>query len=1409
MSHPLEQRIGLLRARLRRLLTLYGLSWVAAVLLGSLLVLGSIDYLLRFQDRGLRVMASGLLWAALGWTCYRCLIRALTLRLRDVDLAARLERRFPDLQDRLLSSVEFLRQAEDDPLAGSAALRRAVIAQTAAETEPLDFSKVLDTRPPLRAAMTVTAIGLVAAILVVLNPAASETAVARLINPFSSLAWPQRTHLVVRSPVSRIAKGQPFEVEVTAAADTKLPPEVRINYRFENADGTETEESEPMRPAGDVMLARRENVQRSFSYRVEGGDDQSMPWNSVEVVAPPAIKALTIRLIPPQYTGWPPQSSEPQIRALVGTRIEMTAETSKPLQAAALRLDDDRLVAGRVSADGYRFALPAPGEPELQVEKSGSYWFELTDREGLGGGRDTRWEIHAIPDAPPSVSIEEPAANLYVTARAEVPLRITAKDDLAIREIALVYTVFNSAAATSSLPLGQGQGEGAPPRSPRPLEESRGDGASQMSPLPLGEGQGESASRETQPAIPLTQREREGETVVTLYAGPQRVEPLPAGQLPGGPDSGDRRAISYRWKLEALRIPAGSQVSFYAAATDYRPQAGRSEPRRLFVITPEELQQRIASRQGQVLAELERVLKMQRGGRAQVQSLAIRLAETGRVEQVDVDHLQAAELNQREVGRSLTSRSEGVSALILALLADLENNQVDSPDVTRRMQTILQEMNRLDRQHLPIIGQELMAAVKAAQVRVQEQAGGPPLADVAGPLTAAGKGQDEVIASLEQLLGQLAQWDNYRRFYRQLAQLLRDQEDIARGTAELGRHTLTKDLKDLTPQETAELKTRAAQQLDLGRRLDRILPAMEQAGVELRQTDPLAAETIADALAAARRLGISGQMRTCGGNLQDNQLGQAAQRQKTISENLQQVLEILANRRQQELGRLVKNFQQSQKDLAEMERQQAALKRQMETNVQDADQARRRTEAERLGRQQAQLKEQTEGIARRLERLLAEQAGRTTQQAAGHMGQATQCATGGDQQGAVRQAAAAQQSLQDARRQLAAQDLQSQSELALEQLARLEDAVKHLHRQQQTVIAETERLDALRNSQGQLPRAQAAALGELAGLERSLESETMRLGDDFQALGTFFMALSGAGRVMGRSAALLERDQTGAATQEAEKTALGRLALLLEALKPETPPSQPNDAGHRAGEQPQQPSGAQHALAEWKLLRLLQQEINLRTRQLQRTVERSGQLSDQQRRQYASLAEEQGRLADLLLQWLRRELGPAALSEDDNPLLPIARQMRQAEGLIRRHDSGAATQELQRSILSELQQLLEQAGKACAQSQPAGTSQQPPPRPPSGAKPSPPKPGGQKSNPGATPGITGAKRNGSGQSGQPDAAEARQLMEKVWGTLPQHERQQVRQMPAEEFLPKYRPLIEEYFRRLSEEKGGGTKSSEN
>ncbi len=1175
MTHPLEQRIAVLRNRVRRLLTLYALSRAAGVVLAAIILIALADYGIRFEDRGIRVLASVVVLGVIAWAGFRYLYRGLTARVADVELARHLERRFPAVGSSLASSIEFLRQSEENPLAGSVAMRRAVIAKTAAETEPLDFDEAIDRRPTIRAALAALAVSMLALFLIAANPLASGIALARLANPFGDVLWPRTTHLVLRQHVDRVARGQAFEVEVVDATEN-LPAEVLIHYRFENSDGKATEESQRMQLLDGTMVARRENVVRPFSYRVTGGDDTSMPWIDVEVLEPPALETVSVTLIPPEYTGWPNEHTQDHIRALAGTSIAVAGRATKPLVAVQLQLEDGRQFAGRVGDDGVSFTIPADPQKQVVIEKSGAYWFNFIDVEGLAGGGDDRWEIRAVPDSPPSVTVEEPTANIFVTPDATVPLRVTAKDDLAVRSIGVEFT-----------------------RSDQPDESS---------------------------------------ATFPLYSG---AEPAPKAQ--GLNDSrrlGETRVASQDWELAGLDLSPGLQVTFWATADDYRPQTGKSDQRRLVIITPEQLTDRLAARRASILSELARVLQMQRGSRRQVAELEIQVQQMGELNQLALDHLRGAELNQRQVNTTLTSRTEGVPMHIVGLLADLENNRVDSPDIVRQMESLLSEIDRLAQEHLPVIGHELTAAIKSAQVQLENASKNDPGEEeedakrsgiLAASLAAAGGHQDKVIESLEQMLGELARWDSFRRFHRDTSQLLREQEELNRRTTDLARRTLARDLSSLAPQDSADLRIASRQQSELGRRLDRLQQDMAAAIEPLREDDPLAAETVGDALARARELATSGKMRRASTEIDRNQMGQVLKRQEQIVLDLTEILDILANRREHELGRLVRKLREAEKDLSDLAQRQGDMQKQMEQAAAQQAKAEQQRQLDQLGRRQEQLKEEAERMARRLERLMAPQSSRKTQQAAGEMQQACQAAGQGEAKPAGKEAEAAKKSLDDAVRQLAERRRDAEAELAMEQLERLKDAVQSLADRQQRALDETRRLDELQRSQQRLTRAQATSLQDLAREQSAIQSETSVLADQLVGSEVVNLALSGAAAEMARAAALLDRQATGPPTQQPQQRALDRLAMLLEALKPE-PPEEKQDGGRGGqGGQGGGSAGAMQRLVELKLVKLMQQEVNRRTRDLESTFGQAVKLDENALREYDQLSTEQARLVELIL----------------------------------------------------------------------------------------------------------------------------------------------------------------------------------
>ncbi|MHC4224309.1 MAG: hypothetical protein ACYSUN_09995, partial [Planctomycetota bacterium] len=110
---PLRRGLGRLRRRVRWLLAVLGGSRLAVFAVSVLLVFFFADYLLRLPIEVRRILVLCGLVGLLA-LLVRHLLRPLATRLDDDALAARVEAAYPDLENRLSSSLAFAR-AVDDP----------------------------------------------------------------------------------------------------------------------------------------------------------------------------------------------------------------------------------------------------------------------------------------------------------------------------------------------------------------------------------------------------------------------------------------------------------------------------------------------------------------------------------------------------------------------------------------------------------------------------------------------------------------------------------------------------------------------------------------------------------------------------------------------------------------------------------------------------------------------------------------------------------------------------------------------------------------------------------------------------------------------------------------------------------------------------------------------------------------------------------------------------------------------------------------------------------------------------------------------------------------------------------------------------------------------------------------------
>ena len=174
-----------------------------------------------------------------------------------------------------------------------------------------------------------------------------------------------------------------------------------------------------------------------------------------------------------------------------------------------------------------------------------------------------------------------------------------------------------------------------------------------------------------------------------------------------------------------------------------------------------------------------------------------------------------------------------------------------------------------------------------------------------------------------------------------------------------------------------------------------------------------------------------------------------------------------------------------------------------------------------------------------------------------------------------------------------------------------------------------------------------------------------------------------------------------------------------------------------------------------------------------------------------------------LLDELQGELpgGEDIGQQEQDPFVKIGNKMRTAGELIDGRDSAKKTQQLQQQIVSDLDKLIKdikrrarQQSSSSSQNQQASSGRKTPRQP--GQKPA----GSARGQTAKQPARDSEDRVGK-TKGKVDVEALTRLMKDRWGELPPKIREEMLQLPAEQFLPKYELQLEKYFKRLAEQQG--------
>jgi len=444
MPNSLQAKLAAARRRWRSVVAAGGLAAALGIVLLVCLLSFHTDRLLALTSPGRLGWLIGIL-AAIAASAVAFLLIPLRRPLADETVAAEVEKVYPALNERLLTTIEMARAG------AGAGTSSAMISQVALETErlsgSLDFVRAIPTDPVKRPA----AFAGFAAVLfmgnIALFPNEMSVWVRRILNPNADIPLYARTLVWVGPGDVVVPRGE--DIELAVKAQGALPERAVLHYKFEGGKWAEAELSkgrtiEPnaeTAKAGEIVPEQRiftfklADAQQSLTYYATAGDGRANP-HTIRVEDRPTILNVKLNLEFPAYMHRRAEvvsATAGNIVAPVGTRVAVEATASKPLQSVTVEKGGKDAGGWTVSGETAR--------GQIAVVKDENYTLRLKDQNGFDAASPPQYTIRAQPDQSPQVQIQKPGTDLERTPFGSLDLKVVATDDYGVSDLRLAYNV--------------------------------------------------------------------------------------------------------------------------------------------------------------------------------------------------------------------------------------------------------------------------------------------------------------------------------------------------------------------------------------------------------------------------------------------------------------------------------------------------------------------------------------------------------------------------------------------------------------------------------------------------------------------------------------------------------------------------------------------------------------------------------------------------------------------------------------------------------------------------------------------------------------------------------------------------------------------------------------------------------
>src|SRR4051812_18050995 len=288
-----------IRRRAKTLSILFGVGLLLAAAIGILLAAVLIDYALKLPvpPRLLVLLAAV---AAVAFLAWRWIVRPVPSRLSLSEVAGHVESVFPEFDDRLRSTVDFVQQP--DAIPGSAVMKDRVVSEATTLAQTVDLRRALVTKP-----VWYSVGGGVAALAALLILSLSLSDLAKIAGNrllLGAAVWPKRVEIDAAPVPRRVPVGQRLDVSLALKKGDRASQKSLVYYQYD--DGPVIKEYMIRGDTGryTASIDARSGA-KQLKVWMAAGDDETAP-TLVDVVPRLAIERVDATITPPAYAQMPP-----------------------------------------------------------------------------------------------------------------------------------------------------------------------------------------------------------------------------------------------------------------------------------------------------------------------------------------------------------------------------------------------------------------------------------------------------------------------------------------------------------------------------------------------------------------------------------------------------------------------------------------------------------------------------------------------------------------------------------------------------------------------------------------------------------------------------------------------------------------------------------------------------------------------------------------------------------------------------------------------------------------------------------------------------------------------------------------------------------------------------------------------